>query len=274
MAEFKSDAELIEEMFLSLYPDSGVGDTAMRVARMASEIRKARTLQRSTPEPVGREPDAMVHATHWKLLLDDSGDLTVHSYNAARVESARQQGREGPPWPVWIGTHPPTVEPTESQGERDRDWEASYDDLGESFLSLGAEVMAASEMITSTKGERTAAELDSLLADICHKLDMAIEKAGELPPRRYLPTPPQPAVVERDVEVRLNEDGTVDEIVGTGFFHLEELDDGLYWMALTPHGDDGSGRTAWTILAKHGALTVTEPDPGLAILGEEGEDHE
>lgn len=37
-------------------------------------------------------------------------------------------------------------------------------------------------------------------------------------------------------EVRLNEDGSIDEIVTSRpcTFHLEQLDDGQYWMALTP----------------------------------------
>ena len=69
-------------------------------------------------EPVAREPDAMAHATHWKLLLDTYDSLTICPYDAAKVESARQQGSEGPPWPVWIGTSP-SAEPQRASGERD-----------------------------------------------------------------------------------------------------------------------------------------------------------
>ena len=29
-------------------------------------------------------------------------------------------------------------------------------------------------------------------------------------------------------EIRRNEDGTIDEIVGFGYFHLEQMDDGLW----------------------------------------------
>jgi hypothetical protein len=38
------------------------------------------------------------------------------------------------------------------------------------------------------------------------------------------------------IEVRLNEDGTVDEIVTSRpcTFHLEQMDDGQYWIGLTP----------------------------------------
>lgn len=51
-------------------------------------------------------------------------------------------------------------------------------------------------------------------------------------------------------EVRRNSDGTLDEIVGHGFFHLEQMADDSWWMRLTTvHGDvdctlfcKGSGR--------------------------------
>lgn len=37
------------------------------------------------------------------------------------------------------------------------------------------------------------------------------------------------------VEVRLNDDGTIDEIVTAKpmFFHLEQMDDGQYWIGLS-----------------------------------------
>ncbi len=38
------------------------------------------------------------------------------------------------------------------------------------------------------------------------------------------------------VEVRLNEDGTIDEVVADGF-HLEQMDDGQYWLNFRV-GDD------------------------------------
>lgn len=37
------------------------------------------------------------------------------------------------------------------------------------------------------------------------------------------------------VEVRLNEDDSLDEIVGTGWFHLEQMDYNKWWMSLGPH---------------------------------------
>ena len=33
-------------------------------------------------------------------------------------------------------------------------------------------------------------------------------------------------------EVRLNDDGTLDEVVGTGTFHLEQMDTGHWWMRI------------------------------------------
>lgn len=36
-------------------------------------------------------------------------------------------------------------------------------------------------------------------------------------------------------EARFNDDGTLDEIVGFGTFHLEQMDTGHWWMQLGPH---------------------------------------
>lgn len=37
-------------------------------------------------------------------------------------------------------------------------------------------------------------------------------------------------------EVRNNSCGTLDEVVGTGFFHLEQMDDTCWWMSLSSRG--------------------------------------
>jgi hypothetical protein len=43
--------------------------------------------------------------------------------------------------------------------------------------------------------------------------------------------PPKPA------EIRRNDDGSLDELVGTGLFHLEQMSDSHWWMSLdTEHG--------------------------------------
>ena len=34
------------------------------------------------------------------------------------------------------------------------------------------------------------------------------------------------------VQIGLNEDGTLDEVIGRGQFHLEQMDDGHWWMLL------------------------------------------
>ena len=39
-------------------------------------------------------------------------------------------------------------------------------------------------------------------------------------------------------EIRLNDDGTLDEIVGNGFFRLEQMDNGRWWLGL--YGDNSS----------------------------------
>lgn len=50
--------------------------------------------------------------------------------------------------------------------------------------------------------------------------------------------------VEPGVEVRLNDDGTIDEIVTHQpvSFHLEQMDDGLYWIGLNWRDEQGEDR--------------------------------
>ena len=58
------------------------------------------------------------------------------------------------------------------------------------------------------------------------------------------------------VEVRYNEDGTVDEILGTGWLHMEQMDADLWWFGFHPEGRAGA-RMAWTICGR--VCTITEP---------------
>ncbi len=51
-------------------------------------------------------------------------------------------------------------------------------------------------------------------------------------------TPGLPA----DWEIRLMKDGTLDEVVGTGVFHLEKMDRDRWWMALYHPGDPKNTR--------------------------------
>ena len=41
-----------------------------------------------------------------------------------------------------------------------------------------------------------------------------------------------PAGVERDAKIRLNEDGSLDEVVGGTGIHLEQMDTNHWWMAV------------------------------------------
>jgi hypothetical protein len=61
--------------------------------------------------------------------------------------------------------------------------------------------------------------------------------------------------IEKDVEVRLNPDGTIDEIV-IGFesasFHLEQMDDGQFWIGVAWKETDGTDRMQHIMLTQHG----------------------
>lgn len=73
-------------------------------------------------------------------------------------------------------------------------------------------------------------------------------------------TPPDWAVVahediEPGVEVRLNSDATIDEVVWSRddvCFHLEQMDDGQYWVGLNWTDDDGEKRMQHVMLTRHG----------------------
>lgn len=70
--------------------------------------------------------------------------------------------------------------------------------------------------------------------------------------------PPDWAVVahtdiEPGVEVRLNDDGTIDEIVTHQpvSMHLEQMDDGQYWIGLNWIDADGVDRMQHVMLTRH-----------------------
>lgn len=59
--------------------------------------------------------------------------------------------------------------------------------------------------------------------------------------------------VEPGVEVRLNADGTIDEIVTHQpvSFHLEQMNDGQYWIGLNWTDADGARRMQHIMLTRH-----------------------
>lgn len=61
--------------------------------------------------------------------------------------------------------------------------------------------------------------------------------------------------VEPGVEVRLNADGTIDEIVMQQpvSFHLEQMDDGQYWIGLNWTDAEGVDRMQHVMLTRHKA---------------------
>ena len=60
-------------------------------------------------------------------------------------------------------------------------------------------------------------------------------------------------------EIRTNPDGTVDEVVAEGKVHIEQMDDGFWWMAI--YGKDETVRIQFTskkrihCLAERGSAT-------------------
>lgn len=59
--------------------------------------------------------------------------------------------------------------------------------------------------------------------------------------------------IEPGVEVRLNSDGTIDEVFWTAIddFHLEQMDDGKYWIGLS-RTVDGEQQMQHIMLTRHG----------------------
>ena len=69
---------------------------------------------------------------------------------------------------------------------------------------------------------------------------------------------PQKAGVEESVEIRYNSDGTLDEVVGTGLFHLEQMDTNKWWMELS------TDVHVW--LTAKGKITATVYDERRALV--------
>ena len=90
-----------------------------------------------------------------------------------------------------VHTAPP---PPEGDGvdKRERDWEASYDDLGMSFLALGNIVIEVCASIRARpEGFETEDDVpDQLLAHVPQRLEDGLSEAEKPSPRKYLPAPP------------------------------------------------------------------------------------
>lgn len=120
--------------------------------------------------------------------------------------------------------------------------------------------------------ERATAPLPETgsIEDVREKLRKSIEREQELErllaeargERNYFMglVPPAPVSASGRIEIRNNEDGTLDEAVlehGPANFHLEQLDTGVWWMALTL----GKRRVDINLHAK-GKITANVSDEG------------
>lgn len=59
--------------------------------------------------------------------------------------------------------------------------------------------------------------------------------------------------IEPGVEVRLNSDATIDEVIvqNVRHFHLEQMDDGQYWIGLNWTDDQGVDRMQHIMLTRY-----------------------
>lgn len=69
-----------------------------------------------------------------------------------------------------------------------------------------------------------------------------------MPPRTQVQQEPPTS----ELEIRLNDDGSLDEICGLGFFHLEQMDTNHWWMRL-----DGRGLSVAVWLHARGKITAS-----------------
>jgi hypothetical protein len=63
-------------------------------------------------------------------------------------------------------------------------------------------------------------------------------------------------------EVRRNEDGSLDEVVGWGFLHLEQMDTGHWWIGF----DTADGRLLHINLHARGRIRANVADEGASDL--------
>jgi len=79
-----------------------------------------------------------------------------------------------------------------------------------------------------------------------------------------VPAPTLPALDALDVEVRPNEDGTVDEVIinvgGRCVFHLEQMDDDAYWFAIYTNPDPMADSWAFWMNRKGKRLLLKETE--------------
>ena len=82
-------------------------------------------------------------------------------------------------------------------------------------------------------------------------LDPAVSEAAQALVDKGRSTPPA-APEPGALDVRLNEDGTLDEVVGTGRLHLEQMDGNHWWMLF----EDSSGAAVHVNLTARGKITA------------------
>jgi hypothetical protein len=154
-------------------------------------------------ERADRLRNAEFRADHAVGLLDAAG-ISFDSKPVARAETG----------PVRVGD----------------DWAGIYL-RGDDALALAMAVECARDALPLSEGVNLTGWPDILRG--CHE------------PCEVVPLYASPPVAQEpdDWEIRRNADGSVDGIVGTGHFHLEQMDSDVWWCGLTRNGE----RLTWVI---------------------------
>lgn len=90
------------------------------------------------------------------------------------------------------------------------------------------------EMLHTQRDKRDYVDVDGFTVESwADRLTAALRQQQDAPSPAS--TAGREAVAWPDPVVRFNDDGSLDEVVGVGEYHLEQMDSGHWWMQLGPH---------------------------------------
>ena len=143
-----------------------------------------------------------------------------------------------------------------------KDAEARREELMESQAAQAGLGITDFDPASELKSPKQAADFLRACADLAHD-DAVFMAHAKAVAQMFAAAPTAP---KQPPEVRLNEDGTLDEVVGIGAFHLEQMSDGHWWMSIA----NSAGQVTVSLTTRGTIKATYEAEPAAqTVKGEQ-----